>query len=266
MIVLFTDFGLAGPYVGQMKSVLAAEAPGVAVIDLMHDAPSFAPRASAYLLAALVSDFPADAVFLAVVDPEVGGPRPPVIAEADGRRFVGPGNGLFEIVLRRAGRARVREIAWRPERLSTSFHGRDLFAPIAARLASGREVACRDRPMGFAREPAWPDDLAEIVYVDRFGNAITGLRASVLAPDATLVAGGRKLTRAVTFSAVEEGASFWYANSNGLAEIAVNRGSAAASLGLKVGEPILILRDAALRAAPQDEEEQKEPPHPEERA
>jgi hypothetical protein len=120
--------------------------------------------------------------------------------------------------------------------------------------------------MGFAREPAWPDDLAEIVYVDRFGNAMTGLRAFALAPGAVLVAGGRRLVRAETFSAVEEGASFWYANSNGLAEIAVNRGSAAASLGLKVGEPILILRDAGLRPAPQDEEEQKEPPHPEERA
>lgn len=112
MIVLFTDFGLSGPYTGQMKAVLHREAPGIPVIDLFADAPAANPAASAYLLAAYAVWFPADTVFLCVVDPGVGGERPAVIMEADGRRYVGPGNGLFELVQRRAGKTRSWEIDW----------------------------------------------------------------------------------------------------------------------------------------------------------
>ncbi|MBX6322432.1 MAG: SAM-dependent chlorinase/fluorinase, partial [Rhodospirillaceae bacterium] len=137
MIVLFTDFGLHGPYTGQVKAVLHGMAPGMPQIDLFADAPAGDPRASAYLLAAYATWFPAGTVFLCVVDPGVGGPRPAVIVEADGRWYVGPGNGLFEMVVRRAAIARRWDIAWRPERLSRSFHGRDLFAPVAAMLARG---------------------------------------------------------------------------------------------------------------------------------
>ena len=136
MIVLFTDFGLAGPYTGQMKAVLARDAPGQPVIDLFADAPSRNPRAAAYLLAAYAAWFPAGTVFLAVVDPGVGGIRAPLIVSADGCCYVGPDNGLFELVLRRAREAQVWEITWQPAALSASFHGRDLFAPVAAKLAS----------------------------------------------------------------------------------------------------------------------------------
>ena len=95
MIALFTDFGLHGPYTGQMKAALHQMAPGTPVIDLFADAPVGNPRASAYLLAVYAAWFPAGTVFLCVVDPGVGGARPPVILEADGRWYVGPGNGLF---------------------------------------------------------------------------------------------------------------------------------------------------------------------------
>lgn len=104
---LFTDFGLAGPYVGQMKGRLLTLAPATAVIDLMHDAPAFDPRSAAYLLAALVPEWPADMVVMAVVDPGVGGARRPLVAEIDGRWFVGPDNGLFELLWRRAIQARA---------------------------------------------------------------------------------------------------------------------------------------------------------------
>src|SRR5688572_23638495 len=97
MIALFTDFGVNGPYVGQMKAVLARAAPGVAVIDLLHDAPAFNPRASAYLLAALAREFAEGAVLLCVVDPGVGTTRRPLVARLDGRWFVGPDNGLFNV-------------------------------------------------------------------------------------------------------------------------------------------------------------------------
>ena len=102
MIVLFTDFGLDGPYTGQMKAVLHRETPDATVVDLFADAPAGNPKAAAYLLAAYAAWFPAGTVFLCVVDPGVGGARPAVVVEADGRRYVGPGNGLFELVQRRA--------------------------------------------------------------------------------------------------------------------------------------------------------------------
>lgn len=241
MIVLFTDFGLSGPYTGQVKAVLAAEAPAVPVIDLFADAPMADPKAAAYLLAGYCVWFPERTAFLCVVDPGVGGARPPVIVEADGRRFVGPGNGLFELVQRRARRVETFEITWRPEWLSATFHGRDLFAPVAARLARGEAVPGKARPADWMRRPDWPDDLAEIVYVDHYGNAMTGLRAAMLGEGTRIAAAGRELARARTFGDAPAGDAFWYENSNGLVEIAVNRGRADRDLGLAVGTPISVL-------------------------
>ncbi len=217
MIVLFTDFGLAGPYVGEMKAVLARAAPGAPVIDLMHDAPAHDPRPAAYLLAALADPhrFPAGTVFVGVVDPGVGSERMPVALEADGRWFVGPHNGLFELVARRAETCAWHRIDWRPQRLSASFHGRDLFAPVAGRLFGGDDsglaamTPADDRPGA-----AWPDDLAEIVYADAFGNAMTGLRADALPPETRLVAMGEVLERRRTFAEATVSEAFWYENSS----------------------------------------------------
>jgi S-adenosylmethionine hydrolase len=244
MIVLFTDFGLEGPYTGQVKAVLYQIAPGVPVIDLFADLPASKPKPAAYLLAAYATWFPPGTVVLAVVDPGVGSARDAVIVEADGRWYVGPDNGLFELVMRRADRVRSWEIPWRPEGLSASFHGRDLFAPTAARLARGDMAAALTRPSQIGRYPDWPDDLPEIVYIDRYGNAMTGLRAALLPEAARLAAGDRVLARRRTFSDVPEGEAFWYENSNGLAEIAVNAGRAAAVLGLGVGSAVAVLGDA----------------------
>lgn len=241
MIVLFTDFGLHGPYTGQMKAVLHQMAPGVPVIDLFADAPSGNPKASAYLLAAFAVWFPAGTVFLCVVDPGVGGARPAVILEAGGRWYVGPGNGLFELIQRRAETTRSFDITWHPERLSASFHGRDLFAPVAAMLARGEPPPGQLRKDGADRRADWPDDLSEVVYVNHFGNAMTGLRAAMLPKGARLAAAGRILERARTFSDLPPGMAFWYENSNGLAEIAVNQGRADRELGLAIGMPAAIV-------------------------
>jgi hypothetical protein len=250
MIVLFTDFGPAGPYLGQVKAVLYDAAPEIPVIDLLADAPAHDPMSSGYLFAAFIAEFPYGTVFLAVVDPGVGGTRRAAVAEVDGRWFVGPDNGLFEPILRRAKHARWWEITWQPERLSASFHGRDLFAPITARLAHGehpwdkphwREAPWAEpRPLELLRRADWPDELARIVYIDHFGNAVTGMRAASLPQDSALEAAGRRFPRARTFTEVPPGAPFWYENANGLAEIAVNQGRADRLLGLAIGSPIVI--------------------------
>ena len=171
----------------------------------------------------------------------MGGSRAAVVVEADGRLYVGPDNGLFEIVLRRASAASTSEILWRPDSLSASFHGRDLFAPVAARLARGSLPLGALGNAGIERSPDWPDDLAEIVYIDGFGNAMTGLRAAVLGEGTSVAAGARALARARTFSDVPPGAAFWYENANGLAEIAVNGGRADNALGLAIGTPVAVL-------------------------
>lgn len=241
MIVLFTDFGLSGPYTGQVKVVLYRDAPGVPVVDLFADAPAFRPQAAAYLLAAYVPEFPPGTVFLCVVDPGVGtDTRQPVAIEAKGRWFVGPDNGLFNVVVARAQTARRWVITWRPERLSRTFHGRDLFAPFAARVARGELPEGAGEPLNPSTVSDWPDDLPEIIYTDHYGNGMTGLRATILSQGARLKIREHRFSWAETFGAVKPGEGFWYENSNGLAEISVNGDSAVDAYGLLIGDRIEI--------------------------
>jgi hypothetical protein len=244
MIVLFTDFGVTGPYVGQMKSVLCQQAPTAPVIDLMHDAPTCDPQAAAYLLASLVSEFPRDSVFLCIVDPGVGSQRKPLIARINQRWFVGPDNGLFNIVARHAlGNSEIKwwEISWQPARLSASFHGRDLFAPVAAMLANGEAPPGQPLDISPERLREWPGDLEKIIYIDHFGNTMTGIRAAGFDHNQIIAAGDQQLCRARTFADVATGQGFWYANSNGLVELAVNQGRADEILHLKIGDAVTLL-------------------------
>jgi S-adenosylmethionine hydrolase len=212
------------------------------VFELFSDAPVQNPRAAAYLLAAHAAWFPAGTVFLSVVDPGVGGPRAAIALAADGRWFVGPDNGLFELVARRAGQTLACDIVWRPSVLSASFHGRDLFAPVAGWLAAGSLQSDALSASGLTRYLDWPDDLYEIIYVDHYGNAITGIRSGKLAADAVLAVGGRTAQRARAFSDVRAGEAFWYDNANALVEIAINQGNAARDLNLEIGTPVALRR------------------------
>ena len=238
MIILFTDFGVAGPYIGQMKSVLIQQAPDSPIVDLFADAPSHDPRASAYLLAAYVRDFPSNAVFLCVVDPGVGGRRKPVVVQVDGQWFVGPDNGLFNIVARRGHEVKWWEIVWQPDRLSSTFHGRDLFAPVAARLASG-ELTMEDlQELPQCMNMEWPEDYAHVIYIDHFGNAMAGIRASFLDRECRIRINNHSISYARTFSEVAAGHAFWHENANGLVEIAVNQGNAGKLMRIKVGDTV----------------------------
>lgn len=237
MIFLFTDFGAADLYVGQVKAVLARRAPGVPLIDLLHDAPPFNVKASAHLLAALLTRVPPGAVILAVVDPGVGGAREAVAVRADGKWLVGPDNGLLSVVAARARKAQAYVIGWRPKEMSTSFHGRDLFAPVAGLLARGKRRAVRLRKSRLAVDLG-TNDLAEVIYVDHFGNLVTGLRADGFARDRTVRASARQIPHARIFSEVPRGQLFWYENSLGLVELAANSANAQRLLGISVGDPL----------------------------
>jgi len=238
MIVLVTDFGTADPYVGQMHAAIrgGVDAP---VIDLLHHMPSFDVRAGAFLLDALQRQFPAGTVFVGVVDPGVGGARAPVMVKADDKWYVGPDNGLFNVVCRRASSLESFRVDWRPGRLSASFHGRDLFAPVAARLAKGEMPECS--LWSLLATPDWPAELAEIVYIDHYGNAMTGIRVDTLAANAIVRVKDERLDPGTTFAAARAGQPFWYRNSLDLVEIAVKEDSAAATLDLKIGDPVKVI-------------------------
>jgi len=240
MLVLFTDYGWSDPYVGQVKAVFAARSPGVPVIDLLHHAPDHNAHAGAQLLDALAQSFPQGAVFFCVVDPGVGGPREAAVIEANGRWFVGPDNGLLSIVASRAANSRAWHIHWRPEILSASFHGRDLFAPVAARIAAGDFPADWLTPVETLQVRFDAADLPRILYIDHFGNAWTGIRGGLADPGDKLEVKGRTLSWRRTFSEAAKGEAFWYVNSSGLVEIAANRSSAAQSLGLAVGDSVRL--------------------------
>jgi len=240
MILAFTDFGVSGPYLGEMRAACLREAPTVAYVDLVADAPAFRPDLAAFLLACLAERLQPGDVMLGVVDPGVGTERAALAVAVDDFWLVGPDNGLFEIAMRRAGTVEAHRIIWQPRTLSTSFHGRDLFAPTAARLASGDRHGLA--PTSATRKPDWPDDLDRIVHVDHYGNLVSGRRARTLTETATLRLEGRAVRHARTFAAVPAGELFWYANSSGLVEIAKNGGSAASALGVGI--------DAAVDIAP----------------
>ena len=239
MIILFTDFGANDLYVGQIKAVLHRAAPTVPVIDLLHEVPAFDIRAGAHLLAALSAQFETGSVFLAVVDPGVGGTRQGVVLEADGKWFVGPDNGLLSVVQQRALASECWHIRWQPEFLSASFHGRDLFAPIVALIAMG-DFPHDKLVAGHLDEILRHEDLPEVIYLDHYGNAVTGLRAAQVSQGVILNVGGQPVRYARTFGEVLEGELFWYQNSIGLVEIAVNRGSAEKQLDLRIGQSVEI--------------------------
>jgi S-adenosylmethionine hydrolase len=236
MIFLFTDFGLEGPYTGQVQAVLHRQAPRVPVISLFADLAPYDIQAAAYLLPAYAAAYPPGSVFLCVVDPGVGGTRPGGMVRADGRWYVGPDEGLFAIVTRRAQRVECWELP-HPAMASPSFHARDVFAPLAARLARDGNFGAGPVARAAHACPEWPEELQRVVYIDRYGNAITGTRAAAVADRATLRIDGHALPRARTFTEVKPGTAFWYANSSGLVEIAVNRGRAARQLDIAVGTP-----------------------------
>lgn len=238
MLFLCTDFGFEGPYVGQMKGVAAEQAPNCRVIDLIHDLPKFNHRAASYFVAAILKQLPLDCIVVAVVDPGVGSHRKPIVLRADHRWVVGPGNGLMDVVAKNASSARYFEIIYEPKRLSASFHGRDLFMPVAASIFNESHDSSIIVPIQTPDLDAVPAELAEIIYIDNFGNLMTGLNADLHRDCETLQFKNKSLPRARTFSDKKPGDAFFYENSQGLLEIAVNCGDAQEVFAASVGDEV----------------------------
>lgn len=259
VVTLLSDFGSATPYPAAMKVVLA-EYCDAALIDISHDVARHDVRMGAYLLRTMVPFTPAGTVHLAVVDPGVGTARRALIVVSGGQSFVGPDNGLLLPAAKRLGQPRVFAITNPTRRtgISTTFHGRDLFAPVAGRLVRG----VPPEAMGVPAEDYVDLDLGAgrregaflrgtIIYVDHFGNLITNISSALLpgAGRAVRIAIGRKTASgavAGTYGAAVPGALVVVPGSDGFAEVAEREGSAADRLHGTAGMSVRItlkLRD-----------------------
>lgn len=239
-IVLATDYGPSGAYVGQLKSAIYGVVPDAKVIDLMHELPAMNPKASAYLLASLVEYIPEQSVVVCVVDPGVGSGRAPIVLEGDGYTFTGPDNGLLSVLSRKLSGFELFEILLSDEPVSKTFHGRDIFAPVAAQIVSGSRPRLKPLPVTALEGAGWPDNLDEIIHVDHFGNGLTGIRFHSSSSHQLLSVNGHGLRYAEAFHCVNKGEGFWYCNSNNLVEIAVNDGSAAEKYQLSIGDRVTL--------------------------
>jgi S-adenosyl-L-methionine hydrolase (adenosine-forming) len=265
IITLLTDFGSEDYFVGAMKGVILTRSPTSVLVDITHAIPPQNVRAAAFTLSRAYSYFPAGSIHLAVVDPGVGSDRRPVLIEAAAHLFIGPDNGLFTPVLEQVTKARVRHLTntayFLPHRSST-FHGRDVFAPVAAALAEG--VPPEDfgptiqDPVRFemARSESRADGsmLGRIIHIDHFGNCVTNLACDRLLSLSTMPPFClrirefqiRKLARSYYEGAAQPGRPFLICGSAGLLEISVWSSSAAQQLNVKVGEPVLLTQSASL--------------------
>jgi S-adenosyl-L-methionine hydrolase (adenosine-forming) len=265
-VALLTDFGLTDPYAGQMRAALARLAPGASVLDVSHMVEPFAVDQAALFLAASAPHFPPDAVFVCVVDPGVGSSRRVIGAhipdpddEQQGQDFLAPDNGLLGLVLASRGGARARTYDLGPAAegyvASATFHGRDVLAPLAARLAAGELMAGLGRRLepGELVRPDWAEAKpgrdgidARVLHVDRYGNCLLSVRAELKPPRPVTglrMSWGqrRPVLTARTYADLPAGAVGLLSGSQGFLELAVNQASAAEALGLRRGDSLRVL-------------------------
>jgi S-adenosyl-L-methionine hydrolase (adenosine-forming) len=260
IITLLTDFGTEDYFVGAMKGVILTRSPEAVIVDITHSIPPQDVRAGAFTLSAVYANFPAGSIHLAVVDPGVGSSRRPVLVEAAGHLFVGPDNGLFSMVLDRVPGAHVRHVTntgyFLPNPSST-FHGRDIFAPIAAALAQGvlpetlGPVIQDPVRFGSVENASLIDGsmIGSVIHIDHFGNCVTSFAWEKLQP---LLAGQpfclgvkdyeiRDLLRTYSEATALTGAPFVIIGSAGFLEISVRCSSAARELKIAVGDPVKLM-------------------------
>jgi S-adenosyl-L-methionine hydrolase (adenosine-forming) len=249
-ITLLTDFGLRDHFVGAMKGVILSLAPRATIVDITHGVDAFQIAQARFLLQQSWPCFPKKTVHVAVVDPGVGSDRRPILVEAAGHLFIGPDNGIFSALIRLEG-ARVRLIANAKlfrQPVSTTFHGRDIFAPVAAHLARGlapSKVGPRlqdalfdtlDQPIRTGKR-TWS---GTVLHIDGFGNLITNFRCEEFASRRFILRLGPAeiILRAPHYSAVPVGEVAILEASHGNLELSAAQTSAAALLKVAAGAPV----------------------------
>ncbi|MBI4665742.1 MAG: SAM-dependent chlorinase/fluorinase [Nitrospinae bacterium] len=191
IITLTTDFGITDPFVGVMKGVMLSINPSARFVDITHEIEPQNIKQAVYVISSSFEYFPAGSIHLCVVDPGVGSERKPLAFEAEGHFFVGPDNGIFTEVARKRKPAQIREItnpAYMLEKISATFHGRDIFAPSAAHLSMGaplesfgpRLANLKSMDLPWEMRPSPNLLVGEIIYIDQFGNAITNLTRALI--------------------------------------------------------------------------------------
>jgi len=245
LITLLTDFGTADGYVGEMKGVMYAMHPQAQMVDIAHDVAPQDVEGARLALARYWKRFPPGTVHIVVVDPGVGSPRAAIAVASEGRMLVGPDNGVLSPALLMQG---ARTVALHvPPQASATFHGRDVFAPAAARLASGEPLERLGVPhpspvIRRTPEVVRGEDgtaVGEVIAVDRFGNLVTNL----VAPHGGIVeVAGRAVPVARTYADGPSGALVAVIGSSGLVEVAVRDGSASRVLGLGRGGRVVLRR------------------------
>jgi S-adenosylmethionine hydrolase len=257
LVTLTTDFGLADHYVGTMKGVLLSRCPGVRIADISHEIAPFSIYSGAYTIDQAAPYFPRGTIHIIVVDPGVGTARKPLLVEALGQYFIAPDNGVLSMIIGRDAKAKAREITNRDLWLSSpssTFHGRDIFAPVAAALASGTANAEKVGPIlaridllpGLDARQIKPGQwTGKLLSIDRFGNAITNFRIAAFSRLASsrfsLRVGTRRITSfQPTFGDAPTGLCFAYFGSSGYIELAVKEQSAAALLKAVPGDPVTL--------------------------
>ena len=268
IITLTTDFGHRDPFVGIMKGVIAAIDPGATVVDLTHGVAPQDVTGGALALASAVDYFPAGAVHLAVVDPGVGSARRAILLETDRAFYVGPDNGLLRLAADRQRLVRAVHLSnpdYHLRPTSATFHGRDVFAPVAAHVSLGAPPerlgetleACEELTLPKPERDGEGGTVGQVIHIDGFGNLTTNLRPGDLAPfgaDRVSFRIGDRVIRGLSASYASAGPGNYLAlvNSWELLEISRCNGSAEAGLGARVGDRVAARPSTPLRYA-QDE-------------
>src|SRR5262245_793572 len=252
IITLTTDFGLSDPFVGIMKGVILRITPDAQLVDISHDIRSYDITEAAFVIENTYRYFPEGTVHVVVVDPGVGSARRPIAALSHGQFFVAPDNGALSTILENEA-YHIQNSRLFLKSVSQTFHGRDIFAPVAAHLASGTPLeTVGTRISDFIRKPLPTPRrqgrkiIATVLRIDKFGNVITNLRRSDLTSDFTIRVGGLPITRLSTnFSEAEPGEFFAIEGSTGYIEIALKQASAADRLNVTGGVEIEVESDSA---------------------
>jgi S-adenosylmethionine hydrolase len=252
IVTFTTDFGFSDGYVGAMKGVVLSHAPGATLVDITHGIAAQDVIGGAMALAQAAPLFPRGTIHVAVIDPGVGGARAELVVEADGSFFVGPDNGVLSLAAAAPRRIyRIDAAGFRREPVSPTFHGRDVFAPTAGRLAAGQPASDAGPALDALVELDAPlvrrvGDRVEgaVTHVDGFGNLLTSLAAELVPAGAQIEVVGREGTFhpviGKTFTDVAPGALVAYIGSSGLLEIGLRDGSAASMTGAGRGSPVRL--------------------------